>query len=132
MADKLQSYMELAKQTTSRITQNLNQWKSFLNIVARFYKYEYYEQLLIYAQRPDAIACADYATWKNRMRRWVKRGAKGIALIDYKGDHPQLRYVFDISDTDGNENSRPVWQWGITKENQNAIIEVMGQYSDSH
>lgn len=130
MADKLQSYMELAKQTTSRITQNLNQWKSFLNIVARFYKYEYYEQLLIYAQRPDAIACADYATWKNRMRRWVKRGAKGIALIDYKGDHPQLRYVFDISDTDGNENSRPVWQWGITKENQNAIIEVMGQYSD--
>ena len=84
-------------------------WSAFLQTAARLYKYPYLDQLMIYAQRPDATACAAYDLWNDRMGRYVKRGARGIALMDDSGDRPALRYVFDVSDTGTRRESRAPW-----------------------
>ena len=89
-----QAFEKLSAETASRIMGSGESWTSFLSAAARLYKYTFQEQLLIYAQRPDATACAPYEVWNDRMRRYVKRGSKGIALIDEERVPPKLRYVF--------------------------------------
>ena len=95
MASVLQQYHQLADRMATQITGSYQSWTDFLTTAARLYKYPYHEQLMIYAQRPDATACAEYDLWNKRMGRYIRRGAKGIALIDHSGDAPRLRYVFD-------------------------------------
>ena len=95
MASVLQQYRQLADHMATQITASFQSWTDFLTTAARLYKYPYHEQLMIYAQRPEATACADYELWNKRMGRYVRRGAKGIALIDNSGDNPKLKYVFD-------------------------------------
>ena len=104
------SLVQLAQDTARRITGSHTAWMAYLQTVARLYKYPYHEQLLIFAQRPQATACAGYEVWKNTMRRYVRRGAKGIALLDTSGDAPRLRYVFDVADT--GEQPEPLETFG--------------------
>ncbi len=92
MPSKLQFYSQLADQTARQLTGSLQAWTGFLTTAARLYKYPYHEQLMIYAQRPEATACADYELWNRIMHRYVRRGSQGIALIDASGDKPRLRY----------------------------------------
>ncbi len=104
MPTKLQTYTQIASETAKQLTSTHADWTSFLKTAARLYKYPYHEQLMIYAQRPEATACAEYDFWNERMGRYVRRGSKGIALIDLTGEQPKLRYVFDVSDTGINES----------------------------
>lgn len=99
MPSKLDFYAQMADHTAKQITGSFGEWTAFLETAARLYKYPFHEQMMIYAQRPDATACAEYDLWNNQMRRYVRRGSKGIALIDTRGENPRLRYVFDVSDT---------------------------------
>ena len=112
MPTKAELYSQLASDTTRRLTGNWERWADFLSLAGRLYKYPYSDQLLIYAQRPDATACAEYDVWNNRMNRFVRRGSKGIALVDDNGGTPHLRYVFDVSDTGTRRNSLDpdLWQ----------------------
>ncbi len=95
--------------------------------MSRNYKYSFPDQLLIHAQRPDATACAGYDVWTQRMGRYVRRGAKGIALVDNSGDSPKLRYVFDVSDTGARRNSRPFEPWQVNSENTAALASALEQ-----
>ena len=98
MAGKYHYISALAEMTAGDIVKNENEWTRFLTTAARLYKYPFNEQMLIYAQRPDATACASLETWNEKMNCWVNRGAKGIALIDTDSERPRLKYVFDVSD----------------------------------
>lgn len=124
MATKLHIMPELARQTTERLTQSIDNWKRFLDSAAWLYKYPFHEQVLIHAQRPDAKACAPIELWNSRFRRWVNRGAKGIALIDDSGQKPALRYVFDVSDTNTRYNI-PFRLWQTRPEYEAQIIEEL-------
>lgn len=124
MATKLQNISELVRQTTERLTQSVDNWKRFLDSAAWLYKYPFHEQALIHAQRPDAKACAPIELWNSRFRRWVNRGAKGIALIDDSGHKPALRYVFDVSDTNTRYNI-PFRLWQTRPEYEAQIIEEL-------
>lgn len=124
MATKLQNISELARQTTERLTQSVDNWKRFLDSAAWLYKYPFHEQVLIHAQRPDAKACAPIELWNSRFRRWVNRGAKGIALIDDSGHKPALRYVFDVSDTNTRYNI-PFRLWQTKSQYTAQIIEEL-------
>lgn len=93
------------------------EWASLLGTISRLYKYPFADQLMIHAQRPEATACASYEVWNDTMRRYVRRGAKGIALVDNSGDAPRLRYVFDIADTGTRRSSRPFSPWEINDGN---------------
>ena len=119
------AYVQLAEDTTRRITHSHTEWTGFLKTAARLYKYPYHEQLMIYAQRPEATACADYRVWNDRMRRYIRRGSKGIALLDVSGDEPKLRYVFDIADTGVRASSRPFSQWQLTEQNEEAACRAL-------
>ena len=99
MPNKLQAYAEQAERTARQITGSHLAWTAFLTTAARLYKYPYNEQLMIYMQRPEATACAEYDFWNEKMGRYVRRGSTGIALIDATGYKPRLKYVFDVSDT---------------------------------
>ena len=92
MPTKAELYSQLASDTARRLTGNWERWADFLSLAGRLYKYPYSDQLLIYAQRPDATACAEYDLLNYRMGRYVRRGSKGIALVDDSGDRPRLRY----------------------------------------
>ena len=116
----LATYMQLADDTASRLTYSHQEWTCFLKTAARLYKYPYHEQLMIYAQRPGATACADFELWNKKMRRYVRRGSKGIALVDTTGNQPKLRYVFDVADTGKRENSLEFSPWAISEENAQA------------
>ena len=116
MPDKIQTYQELSESTIRHFTHDLDAWTGFLETASRMYKYNYADQVLIYAQRPNATACAEYELWNQRMGRFVRRGSKGIALLDNTGDTMQLRYVFDVADTGARERSRPVNLWRINSE----------------
>ena len=125
MPGKLQFYAQLAEQTALRITGSYQAWTGFLVTAARLYKYPFHEQLMIYAQRPEATACANYALWNNTMHRYVRRGSQGIALIDTSGDSPKLKYVFDVSDTGGGERSRRPFLWEYRDEHHAAVTEAL-------
>ena len=124
MATKLQNISELARQTTERLTQSIDNWKRFLDSAAWLYKYPFHEQVLIHAQRPDAKACAPIELWNRKFRRWVNRGAKGIAIIDDSGHKPALRYVFDVSDTNTRYNI-PFRLWQTKSQYTAQIIEEL-------
>ena len=114
MPNKTQEYLNLAQQTAKELTRYWENWTDYLTTASRLYKYSYADQLMIYAQRPDATACASFDLWNNRMNRYVRRGSKGIALLDQSSSVPRLHYVFDVSDTGVRRNSRDpeVWQLG--------------------
>ena len=112
MPNKTQEYLNLAQQTAKELTRYWENWTDYLTTASRLYKYNYADQLMIYAQRPDATACASFDLWNDRMNRYVRRGSKGIALLDQSSSVPRLHYVFDVSDTGVRRNSRDpeVWQ----------------------
>ena len=118
---KLLYFSALAEHSAEQITKSREQWTAFLTTVARLYKYPYYDQLLIHAQRPQAIACAEYDFWRNRMNRYVKRGSHGIGLIDVSGMKPRLHYVFDVADTGERADSRPVQLWKMEEAHRKPI-----------
>ena len=113
MSQKTLYYAQLAEDTARRLTGNWERWAGFLATAGRLYKYPYPDQLMIYAQRPGATACASYDVWNDRMNRYVRRGSKGIALLDDTGDRLRLRYVFDLADTGTRPNSRDPWLWTL-------------------
>lgn len=125
MASKLQQYSQLADRTAQQITGSYQMWTAFLETAARLYKYPYHEQLMIFAQRPEATACADYDLWNKQMHRYVRRGSQGIALIDTTGDQPRLKYVFDVSDTGGGENSRRPYLWQYQQEHREVVAAAL-------
>ena len=125
MASVLQQYHQLADRMATQITGSYQSWTDFLTTAARLYKYPYHEQLMIYAQRPDATACAEYDLWNKRMGRYIRRGAKGIALIDHSGDAPRLRYVFDVADTRGTEHSRNPYLWEFRPEHEQVVSDSL-------
>ena len=113
MPSKTEEYLALAQRTANGLTRYWESWTDYLTTASRLYKYPFADQLMIYAQRPDATACADFDIWNNRMNRYVRRGAKGIALLDESSGFPRLHYVFDVSDTGVRRNSRDpdLWQY---------------------
>ena len=125
MASVLQQYHQLADRMATQITGSYQSWTDFLTTAARLYKYPYHEQLMIYAQRPEATACADYELWNKRMGRYVRRGAKGIALIDHSGDTPKLKYVFDVADTRTTERSRNPYLWEFRPEHEQVVSDSL-------
>ena len=125
MVSVLQQYRQLADHMAMQITGSYQSWTDFLTTAARLYKYPYHEQLMIYAQRPEATACADYELWNKRMGRYVRRGAKGIALIDHSGDAPKLKYVFDVADTRTTERSRSPYLWEYRPEHEQAVSAAL-------
>ena len=122
---KIDDYVQLAAQTVREIAADGETWRSFLQTASTLYKYDFYDQMMIYAQRPDATACASFELWTNTMRRYVRRGAKGIALLDMTGDVPRYRYVFDISDTGTRQNARTPFTWTIREENSMPIAAML-------
>ena len=114
MPSKTEEYLALAQRTANGLTRYWESWTDYLTTASRLYKYSFADQLMIYAQRPDATACAEFDIWRNRMNRYVRRGSKGIALLDESSGFPRLHYVFDVSDTGVRRNSRDpeVWQLG--------------------
>ena len=107
MPAKVDTYLDLAREIAQGLAGSVGAWTAFLDTASRLYKYPFHDQLMIHAQRPEATACASYEVWNDTMRRYVRRGAKGIALVDNSGDAPRLRYVFDIADTGTRRSSRP-------------------------
>lgn len=125
MATKLQSITELSRQTAIELTQTRDTWRAFLKAAAWNYKYPFQDQVLIFAQKPDATACASIEFWNAKLGRWVNKGAKGIALIDDSGGRHTLRHVFDVSDTNS-RNDRPVLLWSMQDRYAEATIEALG------
>lgn len=130
MPSKLQSYTQMAKQVAAGLTGSYQRWTAFLTTAARLYKYPFPEQMMIFAQRPDATACAEYDLWNNTMGRYVRRGSKGIALLDDSGDRPKLRYVFDVSNTGGRENARQLYLWQYRPEHEAPVTEALEKAYD--
>ena len=125
MPSKLQTYMQMADEAQRQITGSYRGWTGFLTTAARLYKYPYAEQVMIHAQRPDATACAEYDFWNEKMGRYVRRGSKGIALIDSSGERPRLRYVFDVSDTGGREFPKSRYLWEYRAEHADAVSTML-------
>ena len=125
MPNKLQAYAEQAERTARQITGSHLAWTAFLTTAARLYKYPYNEQLMIYMQRPEATACAEYDFWNEKMGRYVRRGSTGIALIDATGYKPRLKYVFDVADTGGRENARRVNLWELKDAHTDSVSAML-------
>ena len=125
MPNKLQAYAEQAERTARQITGSHLAWTAFLTTAARLYKYPYNEQLMIYMQRPEATACAEYDFWNEKMGRYVRRGSTGIALIDASGYIPRLKYVFDVADTGGKENARRVNLWELKDAHTDSVSAML-------
>ncbi len=130
MPNKLQFYSEFAERTARQITGSYRSWTAFLATAARLYKYPYNEQLMIYAQRPNATACAEYDFWKDRMGRYVQRGSTGIALIDTSGYQPRLRYVFDVADTAPRDAARNFTLWEMRTEHEAKVCSMLTEQYD--
>ena len=123
-ASKYQLITDLYQRTGADITRNPQSWQSFLSSACRNYKCRFDEQLLIFAQRPDATAVLELENWNKKFRRWVNKDSKGIAVFDTKGRRNTLKYYFDISDThEGYYNSRPVPIWQMKEQYEQAVIE---------
>ena len=130
MASKYQTMSALFQQTANEVTSNPVRWMSFLNTASSVYKYPFSDQLMIYSQRPHATACASLELWNKKMRRWVNRGAKGIALLDDSGTWPKLRYVFDIQDTHPGINGRTPFLWRMEERHREPILQHLIQTND--
>ena len=126
MITKYQMISIMAEETAREIAKNEQAWTRYLTTAARLYKYPFNEQMLIYAQRPDASACASLETWNEKMNCWVNRGAKGIALIDTESERPRLKYVFDVSDVHkARRIGRDPYLWELQEEHKNAVMEQL-------
>ena len=125
MMSNLEFYSAMASYTATHLTDSWQRWTAFLTTASRLYKYPFHEQLMIFAQRPDATACAEYDLWNDTMRRYVRRGSKGIALVDNSREKPRLRYVFDISDTGLRKNSRHPFLWELRPEHEAAVAQAL-------
>ena len=125
MPNKTQEYLNLAQRTANGLTRYWESWTDYLTTASRLYKYPFADQLMIYAQRPDATACADFDIWNNRMNRYVRRGAKGIALLDESSGFPRLHYVFDVSDTGVRRNSRDPEVWQYNNDLKQPVSEML-------
>ena len=133
MPSKTEEYLALAQRTANGLTRYWESWTDYLTTASRLYKYSFADQLMIYAQRPDATACADYDIWNNRMNRYVRRGSKGIALLDESSGYPRLHYVFDVSDTGVRRNSRDPEQWEMNDDLFKPVSEMLtAEYGISH
>lgn len=125
LATKLQKVSALSHDTMNRLTHSTDEWLRFLDSAAWLYKYPWHEQVMIYAQRPDATACAPIELWNSpQFKRWVNKGAKGIALIDDSGDRTRLRYVFDVSDTHTRSNI-PFALWQLHEKDEERVLEEL-------
>ena len=125
MPSKTEEYLALAQRTANGLTRYWESWTDYLTTASRLYKYPFADQLMIYAQRPDATACADFDIWNNRMNRYVRRGAKGIALLDESRGFPRLHYVFDVSDTGVRRNSRDPEVWQFNDDLKQPVSEML-------
>ena len=133
MPNKTEEYLVLAQRTANGLTRYWESWTDYLTTASRLYKYPFADQLMIYAQRPDATACADYDIWNNRMNRYVRRGSKGIALLDESSGYPRLHYVFDVSDTGVRRNSRDPERWEMNDDLFKPVSEMLtAEYGISH
>ena len=133
MPSKTEEYLALAQRTANGLTRYWESWTDYLTTASRLYKYPFADQLMIYAQRPDATACADYDIWNNRMNRYVRRGSKGIALLDESSGYPRLHYVFDVSDTGVRRNSRDPERWEMNDDLFKPVSEMLtAEYGISH
>ena len=130
MPTKAELYAQMAEKVATQLTGSWQEWAGFLTTASRLYKYPFHEQLMIYAQRPDATACAEYDLWNEKMGRYVRRGSKGIALVDDSGDRPRLRYVFDISDTGTREYSRTPWLWQLEERHLDSVQAMLERTYD--
>ena len=127
MPNKTEEYLALAQRTVNGLTRYWESWTDYLTTASRLYKYPFADQLMIYAQRPDTTACADYDVWNNRMNRYVRRGAKGIALLDESSGFPRLHYVFDVSDTGVRRNSRDPEVWQYNDDLKQPVSEMLSK-----
>ena len=127
MPSKTEEYLALAQRTANGLTRYWESWTDYLTTASRLYKYSFADQLMIYAQRPDATACADFDIWNNRMNRYVRRGAKGIALLDESSGFPRLHYVFDVSDTGVRRNSRDPEVWQYNDDLKQPVSETLSK-----
>ena len=127
MPSKTEEYLVLAQRTANGLTRYWESWTDYLTTASRLYKYPFADQLMIYAQRPDATACADFDIWNNRMNRYVRRGAKGIALLDESSGYPRLHYVFDVSDTGVRRNSRDPEVWQLGPDLMQSVSEMLSK-----
>ena len=127
MPSKTEEYLTLAQRTANGLTRYWESWTDYLTTASRLYKYPFADQLMIYAQRPDATACADYDVWNSRMNRYVRRGAKGIALLDESSGFPRLHYVFDVSDTGVRRNSRDPEVWQYNDDLKQPVSEMLNK-----
>ena len=127
MPSKTEEYLALAQRTANGLTRHWESWTDYLTTASRLYKYPFADQLMIYAQRPDATACADFDIWNNRMNRYVRRGAKGIALLDESSGFPRLHYVFDVSDTGVRRNSRDPEVWQYNDDLKQPVSEMLSK-----
>ena len=133
MPSKTEEYLALAQRTANGLTRYWESWTDYLTTASRLYKYSFADQLMIYAQRPDATACADFDIWNNRMNRYVRRGAKGIALLDESSEFPRLHYVFDVSDTGVRRNSRDPDLWQYNDDLKRPVSDALtAAYGISH
>ena len=127
MPSKTEEYLALAQRTANGLTRYWESWTDYLTTASRLYKYPFADQLMIYAQHPDATACADFDIWNNRMNRYVRRGAKGIALLDESSGFPRLHYVFDVSDTGVRRNSRDPEVWQYNDDLKQPVSEMLSK-----
>ena len=127
MPSKTEEYLVLAQRTANGLTRYWESWTDYLTTASRLYKYSFPDQLMIYAQRPDATACADYDIWNNRMNRYVRRGSKGIALLDQSSSVPRLHYVFDVSDTRVRRNFRDPEMWQYNDDLKQPVSEMLSK-----
>ena len=127
MSSKTEEYLALAQRTANGLTRYWESWTDYLTTASRLYKYPFADQLMIYAQRPDATACADFDIWNNRMNRYVRRGSKGIALLDESSGFPRLHYVFDVSDTGVRRNSRDLEVWQLGPDLVQPVSEMLSK-----
>ena len=132
MPNKTEEYLALACKTADSFSRQWEHWAEFLITAARLYKYSYPDQLMIYAQRPDATACAEYDVWNNKMNRYVRCGSKGIALLDESGGYPRLHYVFDVSDTAPRRNALYPDLWQINESLKEPVRSMLAENYDVH
>ena len=130
MATRLRYFQAVAENAVKDITEKRDKWTGFLDTTARLYKYPFPDQLLIHAQKPEAVACAPIEIWNGSFKRWVRRGTKGIGLIDDSGSYPRIKYVFDVNDTEAQYNSPLVFLWKMRGEHKDIVLNHLDAIYD--